>query len=71
MFADAAFYDGTAYEANPKGANMKASVEKIDLDEQLGPAELQELEVIRLPELNYIATAAENRGGVDSQEGKV
>lgn len=52
VFADAVFYDDKAYEADSEDGRMKELVEKIDLDEQLNPAELQELEVIRLPELD-------------------
>lgn len=67
VYADAIFYDDKAYEADPEDDRMKELVEKIDLDEQLSPAELQELEVIRLPELDYIATLATNRNAADSQ----
>lgn len=67
VFADAVFYDDKAYEADPEDDRMKELVEKIVLDGQLSSAELQELEVIRLPELDYIATLATNRNAADSQ----
>lgn len=67
VFAGAVFYDDTAYEADPEDERMKQLVEKIDLDEQLSPAELQELEVIRLPELDHFANAVKNDRTAGSQ----
>ena len=68
VFADVVFYNDKAYEADPEDARMKGLVEKIDLDEQLITAELQQLEAIRLPELDYLATAATNGNQADSRE---
>lgn len=66
--ADAVFYEDKAYKADPEDDRMKVLVEKIDLDEKLSPAELQELQAIRLPELDHYATGGRDRGGAHSIE---
>lgn len=68
ILADVVFYDVKAYEADPDEDRMKELVAKIDLDEPLSPAELQDLEVVRRPDADHIATEAANGGKTGSEE---
>lgn len=68
VYADAVFYEDKAYEADPEEERMKELVEKIGMDEQLSPAELKELEPIRLPELDHFATSGSMADGPKYQE---
>ena len=47
--ADAVFYEGLAYDAQPTDSRLGELIDKISLDDVLSKSELQELEPLRMP----------------------
>lgn len=56
--ADAVFYEGLAYDAQPDDPRLGELVDKILMDEMLSKSELQELETVRMPSADIDTTAS-------------